>query len=143
MAINQLSVFVENKKGTIHNITKAIAESGVDIRALSVADTQDFGILRLIVSDTEKAKEALHQENCVISVTQVIGVSVSDVPGGLHQVLTYLAEEDINVEYLYAFITVSGQHAYVVLRVEDNDKASKLLAEKGIALVTEEDIQAL
>ncbi len=143
MAINQLSVFVENKKGTILNITKAIAQAGVDIRALSVADTQDFGILRLIVSDAEKAKVALHEENCVVSVTQVIAVSVSDVPGGLHQVLEYLASEDINVEYLYAFITVSGKHAYVVLRVADNDKASKVLADKGITLVTEEDIKAL
>ncbi len=143
MAINQLSVFVENKKGTILNITKAIADAGVDIRALSVADTQDFGILRLIVSDTEKAKEALKKENCVVSATQVIAVSVSDVPGGLHQVLTYLADEDINVEYVYAFITVSGQHAYVVLRVEDNDKASEVLSDKGITLVTEDDIKAL
>ena len=143
MAINQLSVFVENKKGTILNITKAIADAGVDFRALSVADTQDFGILRLIVSDTEKAKAALHEENCVVSATQVIAVSVSDVPGGLHQVLTYLADEDINVEYVYAFITVSGKHAYVVLRVEDNDKASEVLSDKGITLVTEEDIKAL
>lgn len=143
MAINQLSVFVENKQGTILNITRAIAKAGVDIRALSVADTQDFGILRLIVSDTEKAKAALHEENCVVSVTQVIAVSVSDVPGGLHQVLEYLAQEGINVEYLYAFITVSGKNAYVVLRVENNDRASALLADKGITLVTEEDIQAL
>ncbi len=143
MSVNQLSIFVENKKGTILNITKAIADKGVDIRAMSVADTQDFGILRLIVSDTDKAKEALHAQNCVISVTQVIAVSVSDVPGGLHQVLTYLAEADINVEYLYAFITVSGQHAYVVLRVADNEKASEILTSKGITLVTEEDIKAL
>ncbi len=143
MAINQLSVFVENKKGTVLSITKAIAGAGVDIRALSVADTQDFGILRLIVSDTEKAKAALHQENCVVTVTQVIAVSVSDVPGGLHQVLSYLAEEDINVEYLYAFITVSGQNAYVVLRVEDNEKATQVLSSKGIVLVTENDIKAL
>ena len=83
MAIKQLSVFVENKKGTIHDVTKSIAEAGVDIRALSVADTQDFGILRLIVSDIEKAKDALSEGNCVGSVTKGIAVSVSDVPGGL------------------------------------------------------------
>ena len=143
MAIKQLSVFVENKKGTILDVTKSIAEAGVDIRALSVADTQDFGILRLIVSDIEKAKDALSEGNCVVSVTKVIAVSVSDVPGGLSKVLELLAEADINVEYVYAFITVSGQHVYVVLRVEDNDKASEVLASKGISLVTEEDIKAL
>ncbi len=143
MAIKQLSVFVENKKGTILDVTKSIAEAGVDIRALSVADTQDFGILRLIVSDIEKAKDALSESNCVVSVTKVIAVSVSDVPGGLCKVLELLAEADINVEYVYAFITVSGQHAYVVLRVEDNDKAAEVLASKGISLVSEEDIKAL
>ena len=143
MAIKQLSVFVENKKGTILGITKAIAQAGVDIRALSVADTQDFGILRLIVSDIDKAQKALHEENCVVSVTQVIAVSVSDVPGGLCKVLECLAEANINVEYVYAFITVSGKNAYVVIRVEDNEKASEILCEKGITIVTEDDIKAL
>ena len=143
MAIKQLSVFVENKKGTILGITKAIAQAGVNIRALSVADTQDFGILRLIVSDIDKAQKALSDENCVVSVTQVIAVSVSDVPGGLCKVLEYLAEADINVEYVYAFITVSGKNAYVVIRVEDNEKASEILCEKGITIVTEDDIKAL
>lgn len=143
MAIKQLSVFVENKKGTILDVTRALAKAGVDIRALSVADTQDFGILRLIVSDIDKAKAALSEGNCVISVTQVIAVSVSDVPGGLCQVLEYLANDDINVEYVYAFITVSGKHAYVVIRVEDNEKAAAVLSSKGISLVTEDDIKAL
>lgn len=143
MTINQLSIFVENKAGTVAEITKSIAGAGVSIRALSVADTQEFGILRLIVSDVEKAKEALHENDCVVSVTKVIGVEIPDVAGGLSSVLELMSENSINVEYLYAFITISGQHAYVVLRVEDNDKAAKILVENGVKLVSQADIDAL
>ena len=143
MTINQLSIFVENKKGTIVEITQSIAEAGVSIRALSVADTQGFGILRLIVSDVEKAKQVLSNNNCVVSITKVIGIQIPDTPGGLSNVLKLISDNDINIEYLYAFITVSGEHAYVVLRVEDNEKAAKFLTENGIKLVSQADIDAL
>jgi len=143
MTINQLSIFVENKAGTVAEITKSIADAGVSIRALSVADTQEFGILRLIVSDVEKAKEALGKNDCVVSVTKVIGVEIPDTPGGLSNVLQLMSKADINVEYLYAFITISGKHAYVVLRVEDNEKAIKILTENGVKLVSQSDIDAL
>lgn len=143
MTIKQLSVFAENKKGTILYATEALAEAKIDIRAMCVADTRDFGILRLIVDDAEKACEALREKDCVVSVTQVIGVAVPDVPGGLSNVLKLLAKNDINIEYIYAFITVSGKNAYVVIRVNDNDKAVKVLTENNIPLVTESDIKAL
>lgn len=143
MTINQLSIFVENKAGTVAEITKSIAKAGVSIRALSVADTQEFGILRLIVSDVEKAKEALSESECVVSITKVIGVEIPDVAGGLSSVLELMSVNRINVEYLYAFITISGQHAYVVLRVEDNEKAAKILTENGVKLVTQADIDSL
>ena len=143
MTINQLSIFVENKAGTVAQITKSIADAGVSIRALSVADTQEFGILRLIVSDVEKAKEALSKNDCVVSITKVIGVEIPDVAGGLSNVLELMSKSAINVEYLYAFITISGKHAYVVLRVEDNDKATKILTENGVKLVSQADIDAL
>ena len=143
MTINQLSIFVENKAGTVAEITKSIAKAGVSIRALSVADTQEFGILRLIVDDVEKAKAALHENECVVSITKVIGVEIPDVAGGLSTVLELMSENNINVEYLYAFITISGKHAYVVLRVEDNEKAATILTESGIKLVTQQDIDAL
>lgn len=143
MTINQLSIFVENKAGTVAEITKSIAKAGVSIRALSVADTQEFGILRLIVSDVAKAKEALSESECVVSVTKVIGVEIPDVAGGLSKVLELMSENNINVEYLYAFITISGKHAYVVLRVEDNEKAAKILTEKGVKLVSQQDIDSL
>lgn len=143
MTINQLSIFVENKAGTVAEITKNIAKAGVSIRALSVADTQEFGILRLIVSDVEKAREVLAESECVVSVTKVIGVEIPDVAGGLSEVLELMSLNSINVEYLYAFITISGQHAYVVLRVEDNEKATKILSENGVKIVTQADIDSL
>ena len=143
MTISQLSIFAENKTGTIYEITRTIADAGVDIRALSVADTQDFGILRLIVSDIEKARQALNEDNCVVSVTQVIGVAVPDKPGGLADVLKILKDADINVEYVYAFITISGKNACVVLRVGDNEKAVKILKEAGVELLTEDFIKQL
>lgn len=143
MTINQLSIFAENKPGTIHSITRCIANAGVDIRALSVADTQDFGILRLIVSDIEKAKQALSTDGCVVSVTQVIGVAVPDSPGGLADVLQILCDAEINVEYVYAFITISKEKAYVVLRVGDNDHAIEILKKAGVTLLSENDVMAL
>lgn len=143
MTIKQLSIFVENKAGTVSGIAKSIADAGVSIRALSVADTQEFGILRLIVDDVEKAKEVLSSNDCVVSVTKVIGVQIPDVPGGLSEVLALMSENGINIEYLYAFITISGKHAYVVLRVEDNEKAVKVLSDAGIKLVSQNDIDTL
>lgn len=143
MAISQLSVFVENKPGKLMEITNALFEASIDIRAMSIADTQDFGILRMIVSDAKRAKSALQKENCVVSITQVIAVAITDKLGSLTKVVKLLTENKINIEYMYAFITISKQHAYVVIRVEDNDKASKLLVDNDVQLVTEDDIKKL
>ena len=143
MAIKQLSIFVENREGTLVTITDAIAHANVDIRAMSVADTNDFGIFRLIVTDYDKAKAALEDANCFVSITEVVGVAVDDEPGGLAKVIKILAENNINIEYMYAFITVSKKFAYVVLRVADNEAAEKILLDNGIKLVSEEDIQNL
>ena len=143
MAIKQLSIFVENREGTLVTVTDAIAKSGVDIRAMSVADTNDFGIFRLIVTDIAKAKQALDDANAFVSITEVVGVAVQDEPGALAKVVKILADNNINIEYMYAFITVSKQFAYVVLRVEDNAAAEKILTEHGISLVTEEDMAKL
>ena len=119
------------------------AKAGVDIRAMSVADTNDFGIFRLIVTDIAKAKQALDDANAFVSITEVVGVAVQDEPGALAKVVKILADANINIEYMYAFITVSKQFAYVVLRVEDNAAAEKILTENGIELVTEEDMAKL
>lgn len=143
MTIKQLSVFAENRSGGLLNVIHTLGNAAIDIRALNVADTQDFGILRLIVDDIDKAKELLSESGIICTVTDVIGVKIPDVPGGLGSVLTFLAEHDINVDYLYAFVSVSGSSAYVVLRVADNDAAVKLLTGAGVELVSEADITAL
>ena len=143
MAIKQLSIFVENREGTLVEVTDAIAKAQVDIRAMSVADTNDFGIFRLIVTDYDKAKAALEEANCFVSITEVVGVAVEDKPGSLAKVIKLLADHNINIEYMYAFITISKQFAYVVLRVADNAAAEKILIDNGISLVSEEDIASL
>ena len=143
MAIKQLSIFVENREGTLVTVTDAIAKAGVDIRAMSVADTNDFGIFRLIVTDVDKAKKALDEANAFVSITEVVGVAVQDEPGALAKVVKILADQNINIEYMYAFINFSKQFAYVLLRVAENDEAERILTENGIKLVTEEDMSKL
>lgn len=143
MAIKQLSIFVENREGTLVTVTDTIAKAGVDIRAMSVADTNDFGIFRMIVTDITKAKQALDEANAFVSITEVVAVALEDKPGALAKVVKILADNNINIEYMYAFITVSKQYAYVVLRVEDNAATEKILSENGIALVTEADMEKL
>lgn len=141
MTISQLSVFAENKAGSICEVTNALAKANIDIRAFNVAETKDFGVLRLIVNDAEKAKRVLFDENFIVSITQVIGVRVPDAPGGLAKVLN--AVTGINVEYIYAFVSVSGSHAYVVLRVDDNDAAIKALTDAGLSLLSDETVQKM
>jgi hypothetical protein len=130
MLIKQLSVFVENKKGRLSAITDILRKNNIDIRALSVADTKDFGILRLIVDDYQKAYDALKSEECLVSLTNVIAVSITDKPGGLADAMDILTEAGISVEYMYAFISKSAGAASVIFRVEDNDKATEVLSGK-------------
>ena len=143
MAINQLSIFVENKQGALAEITEIIASKKIDIRALSLADTQDFGILRLIVNNIEAAKDVLKNNNCVVSINKVLGVKIPDRPSGLANIVKILSDNGINLEYMYAFITESGHDACVVLRVENNEIAEKILTDNGIELLSEEDVQNL
>ena len=111
MAIKQLSVFVDNKKGALSDITTFLAKQGIDLRAMSIADTQDFGILRLIVNDTERAAALLRETEAIAKVTDVIAVALTDEPGGLAKVLEVLAAKEINMEYLYAFTAADKGHA--------------------------------
>lgn len=143
MIIKQLSIFVENKKGRLAEITKAIAEADVDIRALSIADTTDFGILRLIVNKPEQAALALKEEGITVSVTNVIAVGINDTPGAFSVPMQILADADIDVEYMYAFITRKSEKAYVILRVADNDAAAKVLDDNGVELLSEEEFHKM
>ncbi|MDR1779021.1 MAG: ACT domain-containing protein [Clostridiales Family XIII bacterium] len=140
MSINQISVFVENKPGKLADITEILAKAEVDLRAMSIADTQDFGILRLIVDNPHAALTALRDNGCTVNVTSVLAVEMPDKPGGLAGVLRVLADKNVNVEYLYAFISRSKGNAYVILRVEDNEEAMAVLKEAGIGIVTAEQI---
>lgn len=140
MAISQISVFVENRPGRLADITAVLAKSSIDIRALSVADTSDYGILRLIVNDPKLAVEALRSEGMTASATQVLGIIIPDEPGGLARAIKVLSDAQISVEYAYAFITPSVGNAYVIIRVEDNDKASEILKGARIELIEQDDI---
>ena len=143
MAINQLTIFVENKRGTIVSVTDILASHNINIRALSIAETENFGILRLIVNDEITAKRILIEQGFLINVTEVVGVKIGDAPGKLSGALSVLDRAEINVEYLYAFMARTEKHAYVVLRVEDNAKAEKALEDAGYHLITEQDINKL
>ncbi len=138
--LKQLSVFVENKTGRLVEITGALAKSGVDIRALSIADTTDYGILRLIVNDPEKALESLKQSGMTVSLTTVIAVEIPDTPGALNNVVAILSENGISIEYMYAFLNPTKSAACVILRVEDNLKAAEVLNDNGISLVDSEKL---
>jgi hypothetical protein len=130
MLIKQLSVFVENKKGRLSAITDVLRDKNIDIRALSLADTRDFGILRLIVDQPETAYEELKSSDCLVSLNTVIAVSINDQPGGLAAAMDILAQNNISVEYMYAFISKSDDEAVVIIRVADNDKAVEVLSPK-------------
>ena len=143
MAIKQLTVFVENKQGALVEITDLFAANGIDMRALSIADTQDFGILRVIVNDTEGAMRILKNGGHLVQATDVIAVKISDAPGKLSAALHALNVSGVNVEYLYAFLARTQRHAYVVLRVADNAAATTILEDAGFHMVNEEDIKKL
>ncbi len=143
MIIKQLSIFVENKRGRLAEITKAIAEADVDIRALSIADTTDFGILRLIVNKPEEAAIALKEKGITVSVTNVIAVGFDDKPGAFSVPMQILADNGIDVEYMYAFITRRSEKAYVILRVADNDAAAKVLTDNGVEILSEAEFHEM
>ncbi len=143
MAIKQLTVFVENRQGALVSVTDTLAKHNINMRALSIAETQDFGILRLIVDDEALAEKTLSEEGYLIKVTEVVGVKISDEPGKLTKALAVLDKAGINMEYLYAFMARTEKHAYVVFRVEDNAQAEKALVDGGFKLVTQADVDKL
>ena len=143
LAIKQLTVFIQNKKGTVVSVTDILSKNNINLRALSIAETQDFGILRLIVNDEKAAEAVLTENGYLIKVIDVVGVKIGDEPGKLTAALDVLDKADINVEYLYAFMARTEKHAYVVLRVEDNAVAEKVLTDAGFKMISEADINKL
>lgn len=141
MAITQLSAFLENTPGTLCKAVSAISAAGINIRALSVADTRDFGILRLIVPDIEKAKEVLEDYTC--AETKVIAVKMEDRAGALRDILAVMEKAGINIEYVYAFAASAPGSAFVVFRVNDIDCAEAVLSKNGITTLADEDLKTL
>jgi hypothetical protein len=143
MRVEQISVFLENRAGRLAEITRVLGEAGVNIRALSLADTSDFGILRLIVNDNDKAKEALKKHGFTVGKTNVVAVEVEDRPGGLNRILEVLSKENINVEYMYAFVQHSGENALMIFRFDDIDAAVKLLLDNNIKVLEGKTVYTL
>lgn len=144
MFIKQLSVFVENKQGALSKITTLLSERKINMRAVSIADTQDFGILRIIVDDIDKAIDTLKLNNVIVKANNVIGVEITDKPGALASVLNLLTQGGVNVEYMYAFVTPGNRDsAYLVLRARNNEKAEQILNESGIKMLSQEDIKSI
>ncbi len=140
MGIRQLSVFVENKKGSLHEITDTLAKADIDLRSMCIADTSDYGIVRMIASDPERAKRVLEEAGHVANIRIVTAFAVPDSPGGLAQVLSLLEAKGVNIEYLYALVTSCPEKAYAVMRNDDRDRAEEILAAAGIELLEEKDI---
>ncbi|KXS45991.1 MAG: ACT domain protein [Candidatus Frackibacter sp. T328-2] len=143
MRVKQISIFLENKSGRLADVTHALGNRDINIRALSIADTSDFGILRLIVNDPTKALSILKDEGFTVSQTDVIAVEVSDSPGGLAAALDALKTENINIEYMYAFIEKSSNDALVVFRVEEITRAISLLENEGFNLLSANKVYEL
>ena len=144
MSIKQISVFLENKPGALYAMTGVLAQNQVDLRALNVAETKDFGIVRLIVDNVYTATTVLKDAGYIHSVTPVLGVAIPDVPGGLNKVLQVLTDAGMNVEYMYAFLGGKDvDHAYMIFRVEDNTAASAALAARGIRTLGQDEIASL
>ena len=143
LQIEQISIFIENRSGRLAQITSALGDAGVNIRAMSLADTSDFGILRLIVNDVDKAVNVLKQKGFTVRLSHVVAVEIKDRPGELGRFLTKLEEAGLNVEYMYAFVQKSGEHAVVIFRFEDLDRAVEIILQGGNLLLSREKVLSL
>ena len=141
MNVNQISVFLENRPGSLLAMVRVLAEKGVDMRAFSLAETSEFGIARMIVRDVEAASAVLREAGYVHSVTPLIAAAIPDTPGGLEQTLSALNDAGVNVEYMYAFVGSRQEGAYMVFRVTDNDRACEALSGAGVRLVSQEELE--
>jgi hypothetical protein len=143
MKVEQISIFIENKSGRLAEITRILGDAGINIRALSLADTSDFGILRLIVNDVETAKAVLKEKGFTVSKTEVVAVEVPDRPGGLSSLLQTLDTNKINVEYMYAFVERCGGNAVIIFRFDETDKAIATLNGSGFTILEGERLYSL
>ncbi len=143
MNVEQISIFLENKSGRLAEVTSVLSEAAINIRALYLADTADFGILRLIVNDAEKARQILKEHGFTVEKTKVVAIEVPDSPGGLSKILNTMKAEGINVEYMYAFVEKSGENAIVIFRFDEFEKSVDTLRQSGIRILEGEELSAL
>jgi len=143
MKITQISVFLENRKGRLHDVCSLLGENEVNIRALTIAETESFGVLRIVVDQSETAIKLLQDNGFVANFTDVVAIEVGDRPGGLASVLKILADNDVNIEYMYGFVEKFSDKALLVFRFEDTDFAQQILAKNSISVVTKKEIGGL
>ena len=143
MKVEQISIFLENKSGRLAEVTNILSRAGVNIRALSLADTADFGILRLIVNQSDRAKQVLKENGFTVGKTEVVALEVPDRPGGLGKILKILHEAGINVEYMYAFVQRSGDNAVIIFRFDELDKAISVLTAASVRVLRGEEVYSL
>lgn len=141
--IKQISLFVENKPGRMAKVSKTLSDADVNIRALTIAEAGDFGVIRMVVDNPDKGYRVLRDNAFTVSMTDVLAVEMKDTPGGLYEIVNTLGENGINVDYAYAFVTSKAQRAMLILRVDDIAKARKVLSEKGVKIAIEEEVQAI
>ncbi len=143
VAIKQISIFVENKPGRMARVAKTLSDAGVNIRALTIAEAGDFGVIRMVVDDTEKGYQVLREKGLTVSETDVLAVELKDVPGGLYEIAKTLGDHAINMDYAYAFVTAKAERAMLILRVDDIKRATEVLQATGVRIATREEIQRL
>lgn len=143
MKVNQISVFLENKSGRLAEVTRTLADNRINIRALSIADTIDYGLLRLIVNDPDAATKALNEQGFTVAKTEVLAIEVPDKPGGLAGIIDVLAAKELNIEYMYAFVGRSGKHAIVIFRIDPVDDAIEVLRRGRVRILSGEELHAL
>jgi len=141
--IKQISLFVENRPGRMAKVAKTLSDAGVNIRALTIAEAGDFGVIRMVVDDPENGYKVLKESAFTVSMTEVLVVEMKDTPGGLYEIVNTLGQNAVNVDYAYAFVTAKAEKAMLILRVDDIAKARKVLSEMGVKIATKEQIQAI
>jgi hypothetical protein len=143
MKLTQISVFLENRKGRLYDVCSLLGKTGINIRALTIAETESFGVLRIVVDKSDLAIQALRKNGFVANLTDVVAIEVGDKPGGLAAILKVFSDNDVNVEYMYGFVEKFSDNALLVFRFEDTDKATKILVDKGVKVVTRREIEGL
>jgi hypothetical protein len=141
--IKQISLFVENKPGRMAKVSKTLSDAGVNIRAMTIAEAGDFGVIRMVVDTPEKGYQILRDKGFTVSTTDVLAVEMKDTPGGLYEIVNTLGENKLNVDYAYAFVTAKAQSAMLILRVDDIARARSVLGAQGVKIATKEEIQAI